>query len=267
MPAVARVDGHSHTRHSGDCFVPLAELVRLAVARGITHLAVTDHDSCEAARQNTDRHWPIQVIFGEEVTLDNNAHLLALGIRKEIRSKTLSEALREMRAAGAFIIVPHPYRKDSGILGRSGSDTAETRSLLREFSDAIEVCNSKLPDDENARAFALAREWAKPMIAGSDAHFGYDVGNAVVEIEWEGDPADWRGLIRNGLGARVRMNKLVRQKRFHEHQMDTRVNTALPAVRRWVPRPMRRWLKRGLHRWVYVPRLRRQAYTLEELSF
>lgn len=265
--SLARLDLHSHTNHSGDCFVSLEELVRLAAGRGITHLAVTDHDNCKAAQQHAGARWPIDVIFGEEVSLDDGGHLIALGIREEIRSRTLPEALREMRAAGAFTIVPHPYKSDSGILGRPGSDTLEARALLREWADAIEVCNSKLPDAENARAFVLARELGKPMVAGSDAHFGYDVGDAVLEVDCGGDLLDWREWIRSGRSARVLMNKFVRHKGFDEHRLDTRVNTTLPSVRRWVPPPVRRWLKRNLHRAVYGPRMRRQAYSLEELRF
>ena len=267
MPAVARLDLHSHTLHSGDCFVPLADLVRLARARGLTHLAVTDHDSCEAARQNAGKHWPLELIFGEELTLADGTHIIALGIREEIQSKTLPEALRAMREANAFILVPHPYKKDSGIFGRPGSDSPETRSLLRAFADAIEVCNSKLPDADNARAFALARELGKPIVAGSDAHFGYDVGDAVLEVEKDGDAVDWRELIRSGRTARVLCNKFVRQKKLDEHLLDTRVSTALPAVRRWVPKPARVWLKRALHGTLYKPRVRRQPYELEEFRF
>jgi predicted metal-dependent phosphoesterase TrpH len=267
MSTVVRLDLHSHTLHSGDCFVPLEEAVDTAVKRGLTHLAITDHDSCECARRQTARHWPIQLIFGEEVTLANGTHVIALGVTEEIKSKTLREALREIRAAGGFIVVPHPFKKGSGIMARPDEESTTAKALLREFADAIEVCNSKLADAENEQAFALARELGKPMTAGSDAHFGFDVADAVLEIEVVDGTNDWRELIRSGRKARVLMNRFVRQKGFDEHLTDTRVNNLLPSLRRWVPKPMRTLVKRTLHRALYQPRVQRRDFALEELRF
>lgn len=267
MSQIARLDLHCHTLHSGDCFVPLEEVARVAAGRGVTHLAITDHDSCECGRRNAGKTWPLQLIFGEEVTLANGTHLIGLGIRDEIKSNTLAEALREIRQAGGFILVPHPFKKGSGIFARLDDELADAKKLVAEFGDAIEVCNSKLTDADNRRAFALARELGKPMTAGSDAHFGYDVGDAVLEIDTDANPGDWRELIRGMRGVRVLINKFVRQKKFDEHLTDTRVNNLLPRLRPLVPKPVRTLIKRTLHRAVYQPRVRQREYGLEELRF
>jgi len=264
MSTVARLDLHSHTRHSGDCFVPLEQAVAIAGQRGLTHLAITDHDSCGCARQQAGKHWPIELIFGEEVTLADGTHLIALGIADEVKSKTLGEAMQEIRAAGGFVVVPHPFKKGSGVFACG----EQVKALVSQFADAIEVCNSKLTDRENQQAFALARELGKPMTAGSDAHFGYDVGDAVLEIEaGNGSTTDWRELIRSSRGARVMVNRSARQKSFDEHLLDTRVNNLWPSVRRLVPKPVRTLMKRTLHRAVYQPRVRGRGFMLEELKF
>jgi hypothetical protein len=274
MSAVARLDLHCHTLHSGDCFVSLEKVVRIAAARGVTHLAITDHDSCECRRRNLERSWPLELIFGEEVTLANHTHLIALGIDEEIKVATLGDALREIRDAGGFAIVPHPFKKGSGVFGpiksgqtRTDDELAEARRLVGELADAIEVCNSKLTDQENQSAFNLARELGKPMTAGSDAHFGYDVGHAVLEFESGAKFGDWRELVRSGQHRRVLMNKFVRQKTFDEHLTDTKVNNLLPSVRPLVPKPVRTCLKRMLHRIVYQPRVRRLGFALEEVQW
>jgi predicted metal-dependent phosphoesterase TrpH len=267
MSAVARLDLHCHTLHSGDCFVSLEKVVRIAVARGVTHLAITDHDSCECRRRNLEKSWPLELIFGEEVTLANGTHLIALGIREEIKARTLGAALHEVQEAGGFVIVPHPFKKGSGIFARPDDEHAEARRLVGELADAIEVCNSKLTDQENQRAFNLARELSKPMTAGSDAHFGYDVGHAVLEFESGAKFGDWRELVRSGQRRRVLMNKFVRQKTFDEHLTDTKVNNLLPGVRPLVPKPVRTCLKRMLHHVVYQPRVRRHGFALEEVQF
>lgn len=261
MSHIARLDLHCHTQHSGDCFVPLEQLVRTAAARGLTHLAITDHDSCQCARHNAGRSWAVELIFGEEVTLANGTHLIALGIRDEIQSKTLAEALREVREAGGLVVVPHPFKKGSGIFSRPDEELFEVRELVAAHADAIEVCNSKLSEEENRRAFELARQLGKAMTAGSDAHFGSDVGDAVLETAGAGD---WRALIGRGNG-RVMINRHVRQGLFDVHLVDERVSNLAPSLRRWVPKPLRTVLKRTLHRALYQPRVRRRAYELEEL--
>ena len=265
MSHTARLDLHCHTQHSGDCFVPLDELVRLAAARRVTHLAITDHDSCECARQHGRNAWPIELVFGEEVTLADGTHLIALGIRNEIAGRTLAEVLREMRAAGAFIIGPHPFKKGSGIFARAGDGIANARRLVAEFADAIEVCNSKLTDAENAPAFALARELHKLMTVGSDSHFGYDVGDAQLEVEAGSDASDWRALLTGSAPRRVMLNRYARQKAIDEHLTDTRVNNMLPGLRPFVPKPVRTLIKRTLHRALYQPRARRRSFALEEV--
>jgi hypothetical protein len=210
----------------------------------------------------------VQLIFGEEITLAGGRHLIALGIREEIRARTLEGALREIRAVGGVSVVPHPFKKGSGIFASDDEkELKETRRLVGEFADAIEVCNSKLRDRDNERAFALARVLQKAVTAGSDAHFGYDVGDAVLEVE-EGTPSmHWQEMIRRGGGARVLMNRFVRQRLVDEHLTDTRINNLLPSIRRLVPKRIRMALKQALHRKVYQPRVRQREFALQEVRF
>ena len=211
--------------------------------------------------------WPIQLIFGEELTLANGTHLIALDVRDEIKAGTLAEALREIKAAGGFSVVPHPFKRGSGIFATEDeAEVRDARRLVGKFADAIEACNSKLHDRDNQRAFALARELDLAITAGADAHFGYDVGDAVLEVD-DGSGANWRDLVRRRDGARVLMNRFVRRRKIDEHLMDTRINNLMPGVRRLVPKPLRTIMKRTLHRSVYQPRVRKRAFVLEPLDF
>ena len=135
------------------------------------------------------------------------------------------------------------------------------------FADAIEVCNSKLPAHDNERAFGLARELDKAITAGADAHFGYDVGDAVLEVDGDAGDTSWQGLVRQGHGTRVLINRFVRHKVVDEHLTDTRINNLWPRVRRLVPKPVRTMVKRTLHRTVYQPRVRQRHFALEPLNF
>src|SRR5829696_645402 len=67
----AYADLHAHSSASFDSLASPASLVRTAAARGLTHLAITDHDRIEGALQARDlaaREAPgLTVIVGEEV--------------------------------------------------------------------------------------------------------------------------------------------------------------------------------------------------------
>ena len=43
------VDLHCHTSASFDCLASPASMVKAAASRGLTHLAITDHDRIEGA--------------------------------------------------------------------------------------------------------------------------------------------------------------------------------------------------------------------------
>ena len=64
-------DLHAHSRASFDSLASPASLVRTAAARGLTHLAITDHDRIDGALEARDRAAElalgISVIVGEEV--------------------------------------------------------------------------------------------------------------------------------------------------------------------------------------------------------
>ena len=47
--ARAFIDLHCHTRASFDCLSNPADVVRLAAERGLTHIAITDHDRIDGA--------------------------------------------------------------------------------------------------------------------------------------------------------------------------------------------------------------------------
>src|SRR5215204_1947685 len=68
MPGRAFIDVHCHTSASFDCLARPRDVVRLAAARGLTHLVVTDHDRIDGALAARDAAPPgLTVIVGEEV--------------------------------------------------------------------------------------------------------------------------------------------------------------------------------------------------------
>jgi|DewCreStandDraft_1066081.scaffolds.fasta_scaffold00011_54 predicted metal-dependent phosphoesterase TrpH len=71
QPAVSRVDLHAHTTASDGTLRP-AELVKLALERGLTVLGITDHDSTEGIAEalQAAAGTPLRIIPGVEINTD-----------------------------------------------------------------------------------------------------------------------------------------------------------------------------------------------------
>lgn len=93
-------DLHTHTSCSDGQYTP-TELVRLAVNRGITHLAVTDHDTVSGQQEAaaTAKEAGIHYLCGIEINTDrNHQHLLGFGISPASSALlTACEAFAERR--------------------------------------------------------------------------------------------------------------------------------------------------------------------------
>ena len=175
-----KFDMHVHTRHSKKCgWMRPERLVEVAIERGLSGLAVTDHNTTagalEVADLVRDEGLLLEVIVGEEINTDRG-EVLAYFIDEEIEPGPFEEVLSDIRRAGGISAIPHPFERI-----RKGFCGVET--VLEEV-DAIEVLNARCLF--NRRALDLCREGEKPMLGGSDAHFYREVGRAWTE--YPGDP-------------------------------------------------------------------------------
>jgi predicted metal-dependent phosphoesterase TrpH len=200
MTAVPRPDGgrsfidlHCHTSASFDCLSAPSAVVRAAASRGLTHLAVTDHESIDGALEARDaarKHAPdLTVIVGEEVrTLEGD--LIALYIERAVpRGLPVAETIAAVREQGGLIGVPHPFDRYRGSLLH-----ALAGSLVESPVDWIEVHNARvMVGDGNTRAAAYAAKHGLPGVAVSDAHSVIEVGVAYTALD--GDPGTPAGLL------------------------------------------------------------------------
>lgn len=237
-----RADLHCHTRYSPDSFAAVDAVLEQASRRGLTHLAITDHDEIEGALRARDNHLGLAVIVGTEVSLEGGTHLIGLFLERKIAARTWREAADEIRGQRGFVVVPHPFHPRSGLF-RTGVD----EELLKS-ADAIEVCNGYEPPERNQAAARLARERGLPAQAGSDAHYAVDVGRACVEFpEASGD------LTAEVLRTASRKLYAPAQDLAALHAADSefRANTA-PRARQWLPKTLRNCVKRV--NWLRVQR-------------
>lgn len=244
-----RADLHCHTRYSHDSFADVNAVIEQALRRGLTHLAITDHDEIEGALRARDRNRSLAIIVGTEVSLDGGAHIIGLFLERKITARKWKEAVGEIRAQRGFVVLPHPFHPTSGLL-RGDID----EELLRNV-DAVEVCNGYEPTDRNESAARLARERGLPAQAGSDSHYAVDVGRACVEfpeVSGELTPEILRGATRKLFGPVQDLTGL------HAADSEFRANTA-PRVRKLLPKSLRNCAKKV--NWLRVQRqIERQAH-------
>jgi predicted metal-dependent phosphoesterase TrpH len=185
----AFADLHTHSRGSFDSLADPASMMKAAVSRGLTHLAITDHDRIDVALQARD-HAPdgLTLIVGEEIkTLEGD--LIGLFLERVVPpGLPATEAIAAVREQGGLVGIPHPFDSHRGSLLRDAAMTA-----LVPLVDWVETHNARLigKGNEQASEFALANDL--PGISVSDAHSVLEVGVAYTALG--GDPSTPAGLL------------------------------------------------------------------------
>jgi predicted metal-dependent phosphoesterase TrpH len=192
----AFVDLHCHTRASFDSLASPESVVRAALARGLTHLAITDHDRIDgaleareiAARVGDAESGRLKVIVGEEVrTADGD--LIALFLERAVPpGMSAPETVAAIREQGGLVGIPHPFDRFRGTLTRTPGMAAVVPHV-----DWIEAHNARLVGRGNERAADFAREHGLPGVAVSDAHSVLEVGVAYTVLT--GDPSTADGML------------------------------------------------------------------------
>lgn len=190
-----RLDLHMHTRGSWDCTSDPEEIVRIARARGIDRIALTDHNRLHVALRMHERY-PEMIIPGEEVKTGEGIDVIGLYLSEEIPKGTPArETIERIRDQGGIPYLPHPYAPGKGGDGRFAEEVGP-------LVDIVEVFNSRLhPAAVNDPAEVLARRFGRLRSAGSDAHTVGEVGGAYVDVpEHPNTPEGLRVALR---GAQV----------------------------------------------------------------
>ncbi|MGE3273863.1 MAG: PHP-associated domain-containing protein [Vicinamibacterales bacterium] len=194
--APLKLDTHVHSFHSGQTSIyPLSLIMResyntpegvyrLAKARGMDLVTITDHDQVSGALALADRP---DVVVGCEVTgvFPNDrvrVHLNVLGITAaqhgevERLRRDVRELMPYLRQERIFTSLNHVA---SGV---NGPITAPHVAALLPWVDAIEVNNGSRLPAQNRTARCLAEACGKTMIGGSDAHTRRGIGRTWTEV-------------------------------------------------------------------------------------
>ncbi len=185
----AFVDLHCHTSASFDSLASPRAVVRAAVERGLTHLAITDHDRIDAAlAARDDAPDGLTIIVGEEIRTAEG-DLIALFLQRAVaQHQSARETIAAVREQGGLVGIPHPFDRLRGSLMRDAR-----MAWLAPHVDWVEVHNARLIGSGNELAAEFAGANDLPGVAVSDAHSVLEIGVAYTALD--GDPSTPAGLL------------------------------------------------------------------------
>lgn len=192
-----KLDAHVHTHYSGMTSIwPLSLIMResyntpervyrLAKARGMDLVAITDHDTIDGAL--TLAHLP-DVIVGCEVSATFpgtgvDVHLGVLDITAaqfrviDRLRHDVAQLLPYLHEERIFTIANHVASQVNGRM-----TPAHIASLL-PWVQAFEVINGSRLPAQNRTAAALARSTGRFQVGGSDAHTGRGIGHTWTVVD------------------------------------------------------------------------------------
>ena len=192
---MVRIDYHVHTSWSYDAQTSLEALIERALEAGLTHLCVTDHDTIDGALALKRIAPPeLEVIVGCEFSTADGSQVIGVGLGAMIAEDRPLDLMRKIRDQGGLVLIPHPFRRGSGIFRPEMRRSEPFVQSVLSVADILECFNGRDTYDNNQRSRRFAVERSLPAVAGSDAHTASEVGSVFVEYV--------RGAQQHGRSAR-----------------------------------------------------------------
>jgi predicted metal-dependent phosphoesterase TrpH len=179
---LAFADFHIHTRFSRDSILKEEKFIRLAIERGLTHVAITNHNNVEGAMAVRDKVTELglddrlTIILGEEVSTADG-EVVGLFLTKTIpRGLSANETADEIHRQGGLVSIPHPFDPFRNAHIKEGPlrNLAEMGKI-----DMVEVFNCRVAfQRHNLEAAEFAQRYRISGIAASDAHSSFEIAMA-----------------------------------------------------------------------------------------
>jgi predicted metal-dependent phosphoesterase TrpH len=171
-------DLHLHTHYSADACDSPEAMVKTAKKRGLSGIAITDHNTCGAVEHLTkvglirEDGLPVDgflIVPGVEVSTADG-HLLCLGITlPNMKGRPAGEVVAAIRQRGGIAVAPHPFDTFRAGIRKEVLDDLEL-AALETFNAAVTLRRF------NERASLYASRRGLAATAGSDAHHASAAG-------------------------------------------------------------------------------------------
>jgi predicted metal-dependent phosphoesterase TrpH len=162
---------------------------------------LTDHDAIEGSeglRRHPDfflsEELTCRMPSGTEVHIGVYDFHERQHVQLQQRRNDLVALLMYLSERKLFFSINHVF---SSVTGRRELEDFE---WFEEYFPAVEIHNSHMLESANNEAAALARQWNKIAIGGSDAHALASVGTAYTEVPGAKNKEEFFAALRNGRG-------------------------------------------------------------------
>lgn len=168
---------HCHTLYSNskttECLTTPAGLIEECKKKGLSAVAITDHDTMEGyrrARRYAKKHG-ITLIPGVEIDGNRCGQILAYGIKQTVMPKRDPiEIIKDVQKAGGVAIIPHPM----DVIRKM-----ENLGEVVKHADGVEGTNYGAVNNWWVRRFARKNK-IRVVTGGSDAHHRSLIGTVVL---------------------------------------------------------------------------------------
>lgn len=174
-----KYDLHVHSKYSRDGYLDPKSIVKIARKRGLSGVAVTDHNTIKGGLETKKYETnDLKIIIGSEIQTERG-EVMGLFLGEEIKSNTFQDVIQEIKDQNGLVIFPHPFDE---IRGNGIKPMYDDVFLV----DCVEVYNSRcLLEKYNRQAYEFAQVNKLKISAGSDAHFANEIGRAGVIVNSE----------------------------------------------------------------------------------
>lgn len=174
------VELHCHTIFSNnrgrfECLTTPRALLRMAQRRGLSAVAITDHNTLRGNQEAAEMAGEYGVVVIPAVELDTNTkgQILAYGISEMIEiHRSPIEMIGDIHKQGGVAIIPHPF---DPVRGMPSIDE------VMKYADGIEVMNYGSVNNRKAKRFAR-QQGIRVQTGGSDAHHVRLVGTVEMQF-------------------------------------------------------------------------------------
>ncbi len=240
---------HVHTSLSKDSAIPISYNVAKTIKhRGLSGIAVTDHDSFENAARlgRVLRDAGLIAIPSEEVRTTGDGEILCYFLQERVKPGPWGEVLDQVASQGAIAVLAHPFDYIRGNWMRyfTRPRKAELRVLVRGI-DGLETFNARnYSPGGNGLAMKYCRGLGLLATGGSDAHNIFEIGRAWTSVSCTSTSIDdilvackERRLVPSAReDLRVTATPWYKMNRFIDgavKKAHSGLNSALPAFKRW----------------------------------